>query len=121
MEEAVERAAIARAVQAIRSACGVAPVGWHTKSSASVNTRRLLVEHGGFLYDSDAYNDELPFYVDVGGRALGAGQMAVISEGAMPSLHARTRSIVLVIGGEPVGPRFIDWNFVSSSKERIEW
>ena len=69
MEEAAERAAIARAVEAIRSASGVAPVGWHTKSSASVNTRRLLVEHGGFLYDSDAYNDELPFYVDVGGRA----------------------------------------------------
>ena len=68
MDEATERTAIARSVAAIRSACGVAPVGWHTKSSASVNTRRLLVEHGGFLYDSDAYNDELPFYVDVGGR-----------------------------------------------------
>jgi peptidoglycan/xylan/chitin deacetylase (PgdA/CDA1 family) len=69
MDEAVERAAIARGVDAIRAASGVAPVGWHTKSSASVNTRRLLTEHGGFLYDSDAYNDELPFYVDVGGRA----------------------------------------------------
>jgi peptidoglycan/xylan/chitin deacetylase (PgdA/CDA1 family) len=64
-----EREAIARAVSAIAEASGVAPVGWHTKSSASVNTRRLLVEHGGFLYDSDAYNDELPFYTDVDGRA----------------------------------------------------
>lgn len=63
-----ERTAIARAVNAIRDASGVAPVGWHTKSSASVNTRRLLVEQGGFLYDSDAYNDELPFYTHVGGR-----------------------------------------------------
>ena len=68
MDEATERTAIARGVEAIRAACAVAPVGWHTKSSASVNTRRLLVEHGGFLYDSDAYNDELPFYVEVGGR-----------------------------------------------------
>src|SRR5262249_48726571 len=34
----------------------------------SVNTRRLLVEEGGFLYDSDAYNDELPYWLEVGGR-----------------------------------------------------
>jgi peptidoglycan/xylan/chitin deacetylase (PgdA/CDA1 family) len=40
-------------------------VGWHTKSSASVNTRRLLLEHGGFLYDSDAYNDDLPYWIKV--------------------------------------------------------
>jgi peptidoglycan/xylan/chitin deacetylase (PgdA/CDA1 family) len=33
-----------------------------------VNTRRLLVEEGGFLYDSDAYNDELPYYIDVEGH-----------------------------------------------------
>ena len=43
-------------------------MGWHTKSSPSVNTRRLLVEHGGFLYDSDAYNDDCPYYVEVAGR-----------------------------------------------------
>jgi allantoinase len=47
---------------------GVAPTGWHTKSSASVNTRRLLVEHGGFHYDSDAYNDDLPYYLVVNKR-----------------------------------------------------
>src|SRR5688572_15492923 len=69
MEEAAERDVIRRAAGAIARSTGCAPVGWHTKSSASVNTRRLLVEHGGFLYDSDAYNDETPFYVDVAGRA----------------------------------------------------
>ena len=68
MEEAAERALIARAVDTIRRVYGKPPVGWHTKSSASVNTRRLLVEHGGFLYDSDAYNDDAPYYLDVGGR-----------------------------------------------------
>lgn len=68
MPEAHERALIARAVQTIRRVHGKSPVGWHTKSSASVNTRRLLVEHGGFLYDSDAYNDDAPYYVEVGGR-----------------------------------------------------
>jgi allantoinase len=68
MDEAHERALIARSVDTIRRLYGKAPVGWHTKSSASVNTRRLLVEQGGFLYDSDAYNDDLPYYVPVAGR-----------------------------------------------------
>jgi allantoinase len=68
MDEAPERALIARAVESIVKLHGKAPVGWHTKSSPSVNTRRLLVEHGGFLYDSDAYNDDAPYYVDVLGR-----------------------------------------------------
>jgi peptidoglycan/xylan/chitin deacetylase (PgdA/CDA1 family) len=61
MSEAVERARIARTVAAITQATGVRPVGWHTRSASSINTRRLLVEEGGFLYDSDAYNDDLPY------------------------------------------------------------
>lgn len=68
MDEAEERAAIARAVAAIRAAGGVRPVGWHTRSSASARTRALLVEEGGFLYDSDAYNDDLPYVLTVSGR-----------------------------------------------------
>jgi redox-sensitive bicupin YhaK (pirin superfamily) len=58
--------------------------------------------------------------VDVAGQVLQAGQMAVISEGASPAVRAHVPSTVLAIGGESVGPRYIDWNFVSSSKERIE-
>ena len=68
MGEMEERDAITRAVAAIREATGAAPVGWHTRSATSVNTRRLLVEHGGFAYDSNAYNDDLPYIVDVAGR-----------------------------------------------------
>ena len=68
MLQADERALIARSVKTIQRLSGRAPVGWHTKSSASVNTRQLLVEHGGFLYDSDAYNDDLPYYLPVAGR-----------------------------------------------------
>lgn len=60
MEEEEERAVIARTVDTIQAACGKRPLGWHTRSSSSVNTRRLLVEEGGFLYDSDAYDDDLP-------------------------------------------------------------
>jgi peptidoglycan/xylan/chitin deacetylase (PgdA/CDA1 family) len=66
MAEAAERATIARATAAIAKAAGTPPVGWHTRSAPSANTRRLLLEHGGFLYDSDAYNDDLPYFTTVG-------------------------------------------------------
>ena len=55
-----EAATIARTDAAILAATGEAPVGWHTRSSASVNTRALLIERGDFLYDSDAYDDDIP-------------------------------------------------------------
>ncbi len=67
MAEEAERAMIARSVDAIRQACGVRPVGWHSRAP-SPNTRRLIVAEGGFLYDSDAYNDDLPYVVTVDGR-----------------------------------------------------
>ncbi|UPY35466.1 polysaccharide deacetylase family protein [Sediminicoccus sp. KRV36] len=60
MPESTERAVIARTVAAIRDATGERPVGWHTRSAPSMNTRRLLLEEGGFLYDSDVYDDDLP-------------------------------------------------------------
>jgi allantoinase len=66
--EAEERAAIDRAVGAIADAAGQPPVGWHTRSATSEHTRDLLVAHGGFLYDSNAYNDDLPYVVEVGGH-----------------------------------------------------
>lgn len=68
MTETHEREIIARAVDCIEKAAGVRPVGWHTKGAPSPNTRRLLVEEGGFLYDSDAYNDDLPYLIRVAGR-----------------------------------------------------
>jgi len=61
-----ERRAIIATVEAIRGAVGRAPVGWHTRSVRTDNTRALLREQG-FLYDSDAYNDDTPYFVDVGG------------------------------------------------------
>ncbi|WP_439597785.1 polysaccharide deacetylase family protein [Falsiroseomonas sp.] len=60
MAEDTERAVIAATVAAIRDATGERPVGWHTRSASSVNTRRLLLEEGGFLYDSDNYDEDLP-------------------------------------------------------------
>jgi allantoinase len=63
-----EAQVIARSVAAIHAACGERPVGWHTRSATSTATRRLLVEEGGFLYDSNAYDDDLPYVVEVGGQ-----------------------------------------------------
>jgi peptidoglycan/xylan/chitin deacetylase (PgdA/CDA1 family) len=68
MSEAEERAVISRTVAVLRAAAETPPVGWHTRSSASVRTRSLLIEHGGFLYDSNAYDDDMPYVVEVQGR-----------------------------------------------------
>lgn len=67
MDEATERRHMREAVDIIKRMTGAAPVGWYTGRD-SPNTRRLVVEHGGFLYDSDSYADDLPYWVDVGGK-----------------------------------------------------
>ena len=67
LPEDEEREHIRRAITAIEQACGSRPVGWYT-GRVSESTRRLVVEEGGFLYDSDSYADELPYWVDVAGR-----------------------------------------------------
>jgi peptidoglycan/xylan/chitin deacetylase (PgdA/CDA1 family) len=63
----VERRHVRLAVETLTEVTGVRPVGWMT-GRPSPNTRRLLVEEGGFLYDRDALNDELPYWVEVKGR-----------------------------------------------------
>ena len=63
-----EREVIAAAVASIERATGARPLGWHTKGAPSPNTRRLLVEAFGFEYDSDAYDDDLPYIETVAGR-----------------------------------------------------
>jgi peptidoglycan/xylan/chitin deacetylase (PgdA/CDA1 family) len=62
-----EREAIRRAVESIQHTTGTRPVGWYSREM-SVNTRELVVEEGGFLYDSECYNDDLPYWTDVGGK-----------------------------------------------------
>lgn len=55
------------AVTSIEKSCGQRPVGWYSRWMPSIYTRELLIEVGGFLYDSDSYNDDIPYYVDVSG------------------------------------------------------
>jgi len=66
--EATEREHMRLAVEAFRRMTGAAPLGWYTGRD-SPNTRRLVVEHGGFVYDSDSYADDLPFWTEVDGAA----------------------------------------------------
>jgi allantoinase len=68
LAEAEERDHIARAIASLQKSVGERPLGWYCRYGPSVNTRRLLVEDGGFLYDSDTYNDELPYWVRVDGK-----------------------------------------------------
>jgi hypothetical protein len=58
--------------------------------------------------------------VEARGQAFGAGKMLVFDKGEDTTIRASARSTVLALGGEPVGERFIEWNFVSSSRARIE-
>ena len=61
MDAATEREIIARTHAALGRIAGTPPVGWHTRSATSPQTRRLLIEHGGFTYDSNAYDDDIPY------------------------------------------------------------
>jgi redox-sensitive bicupin YhaK (pirin superfamily) len=58
--------------------------------------------------------------VDVAGQTFGSGKLLVFEAGAAPVVRANTAATLMALGGEPVGERFIEWNFVSSSRERIE-
>jgi peptidoglycan/xylan/chitin deacetylase (PgdA/CDA1 family) len=69
LDEATEREHIAKAYSSIEQSTGRAPLGWYCRYSPSEHTRRLLVEHGGYAFDSDAYNDEVPYWTDVNGTS----------------------------------------------------
>jgi redox-sensitive bicupin YhaK (pirin superfamily) len=58
--------------------------------------------------------------VEVDGRRFVQGQMLVFVPGKPVLFAALETAMVMLLGGEPIGERFIEWNFVSSSKERIE-
>ncbi|ARP78435.1 MULTISPECIES: allantoinase PuuE [Bordetella] len=68
LSEAQEREEMQRAIASIERTTGQAPAGWYCRYAPTVNTRKLVLEQGSFLYDSDSYNDELPYWVDAGDR-----------------------------------------------------
>jgi peptidoglycan/xylan/chitin deacetylase (PgdA/CDA1 family) len=65
-----ERDHLRRAIESLERTTGQRPRGWYVRSFPSERTLDLLVEEGGFLYDSDPCNDELPYFTPAGGREL---------------------------------------------------
>jgi peptidoglycan/xylan/chitin deacetylase (PgdA/CDA1 family) len=68
MDRDTEREAIRKAVESMTRTTGQRPLGWYCRYGPSVNTRELVVEEGGFIYDCNAYNDDLPYYTEVHGK-----------------------------------------------------
>ncbi|MEC9372094.1 MAG: allantoinase PuuE [Pseudomonadota bacterium] len=60
----IEREHLYKAIDIIQRVTGERPLGWYT-GRTSENTRNLVVEEGGFLYDADAYNDDLPYWTRI--------------------------------------------------------
>ena len=83
----------------------------------------LQLEPGGALSVPADYSERALYALDtcctLDGVALPQHQMRVLSAGSQPLLQAGNRARVVLIGGEPLGPRFIVWNFVSSRRERL--
>ena len=90
--------------------------------------RRIFHDPAGQRRRVDVFLDRLDFChpielkgrLELGGHEYGAGQMLVFAGGSDPILKALEPSTVMLLGGEPLGPRHIWWNFVSSRKDRIE-
>ncbi len=83
---------------------------WTLDAGASVKLPTGVSERAAYVVSGQ---------VETAGNALAPGQMLVYSRAEDAVLRAKTAAIVMALGGEPVGERFIEWNFVSSSKERI--
>lgn len=99
------------------------------RSPVRTYARTLYVElamPAGSCLDIPADHDERAVYVvtgavDCDGTELAALQMAVLEKGAVPTLMAREETRIAIIGGDPLdGPRYIEWNFVSSDKARVD-
>ena len=69
MTEAEEREQIRLCIEAVEATTGQRPVGWHSRGP-SERTLRLLADEGGFVYHSDAYGDDLPYFDEADGRRL---------------------------------------------------
>jgi putative urate catabolism protein len=113
-----ERTHMAEAVRILTELTGAPPLGWYTGRD-SPNTRQLVVEHGGFVYDSDSYADDLPYWVTVHNRdhlavpyALDTNDMRFASPAGFPSgeqflTHLRDAFDVLYREGAEGSPKML--------------
>jgi redox-sensitive bicupin YhaK (pirin superfamily) len=86
-------------------------VHWRMKPGAQAELPAEYPERAAYVAEG---------IVEVDGRQYREGQMLVFLPGQAVRFTAVSDAVVMLLGGEPVGPRFIEWNFVSSSKDRLE-
>lgn len=86
-------------------------VHWVLKAGAQAELPAQYPERAAYVVSGE---------IEALGQRFGAGKMLIFKPGDPILFTAHTQAMIMLIGGEPVGERFIDWNFVSSSKERIE-
>jgi redox-sensitive bicupin YhaK (pirin superfamily) len=106
----------------------IAGDAFHTKSPVKVSSPMFYVhwalKPGARAQLETEYSERAAYVaqgiVEVDGRQFHEGQMLVFAAGQPVLFTAVTSAIVMLLGGEPVGERFIEWNFVSSSKDRLE-
>ncbi|MGA2306232.1 MAG: allantoinase PuuE [Acidimicrobiales bacterium] len=113
-----EASDLAQAVEVLTRVTGSPPLGWYTGRD-SPNTRRLVVEHGGFLYDADSYGDDLPYWTIVKGRnhlvvpyTMDTNDMRLVSPGGFATgaqweAHCRDAFDVLWAEGEEGSPKML--------------
>jgi redox-sensitive bicupin YhaK (pirin superfamily) len=106
----------------------VAGAAFHARAKVKTHSPMFYVhwrlEQGAKAQLPAEYSERAAFIVsgsvEIDGHGYDAGKMLVFKPGAPVLFTALAPAVVMLLGGEPVGPRFIEWNFVSSSKDRIE-
>jgi len=68
MDPESERTAINKTVESLEKTTGVRPQGWYTRYAPSEKTRELIADTEGFIYDSNSYSDDIPYYENVNGK-----------------------------------------------------
>jgi allantoinase len=106
IDEATERADMAKAIALLRDTFGSPPQGWYTGRD-SPNTRRLVVEHGGLLYDSDSYADDLPYWTPV--TVCSAAEPRVIPHLVVPYTLDTNDMRFATVQGFNSGAQFFDY------------
>lgn len=86
-------------------------VHWQLRAGAQVSLPAEYPERAVYVASGE---------VEVDGERIEPGSMAVLAPGRSATIAALGDAVVMALGGEPVGPRYIDWNFVSSSPERLD-
>jgi hypothetical protein len=96
---------------AVKTSSPMFYVHWRLEAGAKAQLPAEYPERAAFVTEGT---------VEVDGRSFGAGEMIVFEAGQPVLFEATSAAVVMLLGGESLGPRFIEWNFVSSSKARID-